>query len=141
MNAINPTVVPLEEDSQSPTAELTTKQQLAANAILTGANYPDAAIAANCSLASIKRWVCQPTFKAYVAEGRKAALENAVYDLADGCALSVKTLKRLMVEAESETVRCRAAEAILNNAMRLYELTDIVGRVNQLEIMIGGANK
>ncbi|MBW4522640.1 MAG: hypothetical protein KME16_23590 [Scytolyngbya sp. HA4215-MV1] len=125
--------VRLSEDNQTC---LTSRQIRAVAALLRGLNYVDAATEAEVSLSSIKRWVVLPEFKAAIAAGKKQAIETAVFDLADGCSLSVTTLMKLMRSAESETVRCRAAEAVLNSTMRLFEMGMLVDRVSKLESLI-----
>lgn len=115
---------------------LTVRQSRAVSALLQGLNYKDAAKQAEVSLSSIKRWAVLPQFKAAIAAGKRQAVETAVYELGEGCSLAITTLKELMISADSEHVKCRAAEVVLNNTMKVFETGALLDKISHLEALI-----
>lgn len=127
----------LKEDNSLPSDDLMGKlplrQQKVAEALLEGLNYPDAAVKANVSLASVKRWVCQSEFKAALNAGRRASFEAAILKLNRGFNLGLDTLMQLCEHSDSESIRRSAASDLVNLAVKVQGMDELNRRVEFLE--------
>src|SRR5437763_809214 len=100
--------------------------------LASGQTVVDAARAAGLSERTVRRRLEDARFRQAVADARAALLSRAVCMLADASTEAAQTLRGLLT-AESETVRARAAVAILEQARAGIELDDLAERVAALE--------
>lgn len=101
-------------------------------ALARGHSAAGAARSAGISDRTVRRWLDDPAFAGRVEELRRTMLDAAVGQLADAAADAVSTL-RLMLAADSEAVRVRAARAILAAVVVLRESLDLEERLAVLE--------
>lgn len=107
-------------------------RETAVAALLAHPTYQEAARAAGVSESTLARWLREPAFAAAVREARRRTLEQAIGALSAATAEAVATL-RAMLGAEGESVRVRAAVAILEHALRGAETQDLEERIAALE--------
>ena len=76
----------------------------------------------------------EPEFDAAYREARRTAFGQAVARLQQGASAAATTLLKTMIEPNTPaSVRVRAAECVLNHAMKAIEIEDIEARVAELE--------
>jgi hypothetical protein len=110
------------------------KKELAIAALLTQRNTEDAARAAGVSTTTLIRWQKLPEFDAAYRAAKRAAFGQAVARLQQGASAAATTLLKTMIEPNTPaSVRVRAAECVLNHAMKAIEIEDIEARVSELE--------
>ena len=91
-----------------------------------------AARVAHVSERTTRRRLGDPTFQRALADARRIVLGQALGVLTDAATAAARTLRALL-DAESESVRVRAATAILDAARAHVELDDLAQRVVALE--------
>lgn len=101
-------------------------------ALAGGQSIEAAARAAHVSERTARRRLGDPTFQRALAEARRIVLGQALGVLTDAATAAARTLRALL-DAESESVRVRAAVAILDAARAHVELDDLAQRVAALE--------
>ena len=111
---------------------LTPKQERAVAALLSEATIVGAAEKAGVSEVTLHRWLKQPAFKAAFRAARRETVEKAGALLQQASAAASATLLRLL-NANSDSVRLRAATAILDHANKAVELMDFEERLSSLE--------
>jgi hypothetical protein len=110
------------------------KNEEAIAALLVQRNVEDAARAVDISPKTLLRWMKEPKFDAAYRKARRAAFGQAVARLQQGAPAAATTLLKTMIEPNTPaSVRLRAAECVLNHAMRAIEIEDIEARVAELE--------
>jgi hypothetical protein len=112
--------------------KLSRKQEQAIAALLSEATVGAAAERAGVGEVTLWRWLKDDAFKAAYREARRQVVEKAMAQLQQATWAASTTLLRLL-NAGSESVRLRAAEAILNHASRGLELLDFEERITALE--------
>lgn len=126
-------LIPANTTFEDVEKNLSARQIRAVAALVEGNSYVAAAEKSEVSLASIKRWIVEPDFKAAIAFGRKQAFDSAVSKLSNGCSLAVDTLVEIAANGQSEQVRVRASEVILNTTVKVAELSQLQDRIGYLE--------
>jgi hypothetical protein len=110
------------------------KKEEAIAALLVQRNLEDAARAVGISPKTLLRWMKEPEFDAAYREARRSAFGQAVARLQQGASAAATTLLKTMIEPNTPaSVRVRAAECVLNHAMKAIEIEDIEARVAELE--------
>ena len=110
------------------------KKEEAIAALLVQRNLEDAARAVGISPKTLLRWMKEPEFDAAYREARRTAFGQAVARLQQGASAAATTLLKTMIEPNTPaSVRVRAAECVLNHAMKAIEIEDIEARVAELE--------
>jgi hypothetical protein len=71
-----------------------------------------------------------------VAELRGEITDQAIGRLVDSLCEAVMTLRRLMVESESDGIRLKAADRLLDVGLRAAALDRLEARIAELEIAI-----
>jgi hypothetical protein len=94
-----------------------------------------AAAAAGISPATARRWMRDPSVIERLREARRQAWGHAMAMLQAAAPEGVITL-RLLLSAETESVRATAAKALLEMAMRGAEIADIEERLVRLEQLV-----
>ena len=112
--------------------KLTRKQEQAIAALLSTPTLKDAAQASGVSEVSLWRWMQLPEFQAQYRTARRQIVERAVSELQAATGEAVETLKRNL-HCEQASVEIRAAQIILEQAVKGVELIDLQERVEALE--------
>jgi hypothetical protein len=111
---------------------LTRKQEQAISALLSETTLAAAAEKAGVSEMSLRRWQQNPDFRAAYHEARRQVVEKAVSQLQQSSWAASTTLVRLL-GSESDSVRLRAAQTILDLANKGLEMLDFEERLSALE--------
>jgi len=111
---------------------LTPKQGRAIAALLSETTVAGAAEKIGISEVTLHRWLKQPAFKAAFRAARRELVEKAIALLQQGSSAASATLIRLL-SSGSDSVRLRAATAILDQANKGLELIDFEERLTALE--------
>ena len=110
------------------------KKEAAVAAVLSHRNLEEAARATGVVPNTLLRWMKEPEFDAAYREARRTAFGQAVARLQQGASAAATTLLKTMIEPSTPaSVRVRAAECVLNHAMKAIEIEDIEARLSELE--------
>jgi hypothetical protein len=112
--------------------KLTRKQEQAITALLSEATVTSAAERAGISEVTLWRWLKLPEFVAAYREARRQVMEKAVAQLQQSSWAASTTLLKLLGSG-SDSVRLRAAMAILDHANKGLEMLDFEERLEALE--------
>ena len=114
--------------------KLTAKQAKGLEALLDGANIQDAAAAAGVNRKTLARWLQEPAYwKLYQVNSRRG-LELAARRLTGKLDTAVDMLASVMEDDEAPAgVRLRAAQLVVDGALRLLESADFAERLAALE--------
>ena len=112
--------------------KLTRKQEQVIAALLSEQTVASAAEKAGVGEVTLYRWLKLPEFVAAYREARRDVVEKAVAQLQQSSWAASTTLVRLLGSA-SDSVRLRAAQAILDQANKGIELIDFEERLAALE--------
>ena len=113
--------------------KLTRKQEQAIGALLTEQTLATAAERAGVSEATLRRWLKLPEFLASYRDARRQVMEKAVAQLQQASWAAATTLLKLL-GSPSDSVRLRAATAILEQANKGVEMLDFEERLTALEV-------
>ncbi len=120
--------------------KLSRKQEQAIAALLSAPTIKDAAKACGVSEVSLWRWLQLPDFAAAYRAARRQVVERAVSELQAATGEAVETLKRNL-HCEQASVEIRAAQIILEQAVKGVELIDLQERVERLESLLAEQEK
>jgi hypothetical protein len=110
------------------------KMEAAIVALLTQRNMEEAAQAVGVDVKTLMRWNKVPEFQAAYLEARRAAYSQAIARLQQASSAAAATLMRIMVDpAAPASSKVRAAECILDRALRGIEVEDLAYRIGVLE--------
>lgn len=112
--------------------KLSRKQEVAIASLLTEPTIAAAAQKAGVGEVTLWRWLKQEGFTCAYRAARRQAVENAIAQLQAASGKAVETLVGCL-EAEGDSVRLRAAVAILDQSNKGMELLDLEGRLSALE--------
>jgi hypothetical protein len=113
--------------------KLNRKQEQAIAALLVCPTVEAAAAQVNVSYRTLKGWLTLPEFRSAFLAARSEVLDETVTALARHQLQAVETLARNLCCGVAAT-EVRAATAILEQSVRLRELTELEGRVADLEV-------
>ena len=118
--------------------DLTTKQRLAIATLLEGQTQGTAATAAGVGRQTVSRWLSEPAFSAALREGSDGAIRAASARLAALTEHAIAAIAATMAQPTTPgaTVRLRAADALLSQALKIREHADILERLAILEARI-----
>jgi len=111
---------------------LTPKQRKAVEALLTTGDKSQAAELAGVKRQTVYKWLKRPDFQQALRDAEAEALKSLSQALTRLGSKAADTLDKSM-DAESETVRLRAADIVLGRLLQLRELIDLDARVAELE--------
>ncbi len=117
--------------------KLTRKQEQAIGALLSEQTIASAANQVGISEVTLRRWLKQPDFLAAYRAARREVVEKAVAQLQQSSWAASTTLLKLLASS-SDSVRLRAAVAILDHAAKGVELIDFEERLSALEQKAAG---
>ena len=112
--------------------KLNRKQEQAIAALLSETTIAAAAEHARVNEATLYRWLKLPAFKAAYRAARRDVVEKATAQLQNASWAASGTLLRLL-NSSSDSVRLRAAMAILDQANKGVEMLDFEERLSALE--------
>ena len=129
-------VQPIDSAGEDPAGRpLTPKQRRAIASILTTRNYEEAMTAARVSRQTFYNWLKQPHFKAELDRQLNDFTAAALDRLKSAAGDAVDTLRTLL-NSESENVKLRAAQSIVDYVIKARELGDISARLDELERVV-----
>ena len=118
------------------------KKEQAIAALLSRRNAEEAARAVGISANTLLRWIKDPEFDAAYQEARRTAFSQSIALLQDGSGAAVKTVLKIMLDSNvSAGTRLRAAEVVLGQGAKAFEMEGIEARVAQLERAADSARK
>ena len=110
------------------------KMEDAIAALLTQRNVDEAARAAGIGTRTLLRWLQLPEFQKAYRDARRAAFSQSIARLQQGASAAATTLLKTMIDPNTPaSVRIRAAECVMNHALKAIETEDIEARVTELE--------
>jgi hypothetical protein len=117
------------------------KMEPAIAALLSHRSVEDAARAVGISVNTLRRWMQVPEFQAACREARRKILSQAIGQLQNAAGAASKTVLKIMVDpAVPAGIRLRAAEIVLEQAVKAGELEETEDRLAKLERMAGLAS-
>ena len=116
-------------------AGLTTKKRRAIEALLSSSTLEEAAEEARVGYRTLARWRSEdPDFRAALRQAQDQALDSAVSRLSVAMPAAVDTLMKIVEdEEERSSTRVSAARTILSTGLKLVEIRDLTGRLENLE--------
>ncbi len=129
-------------DKANRDSTLTRTQGLALKAFLEGNDWRQTAIIAGCHVSSITRWMKLPQFREAIQDATNLGFSEAGTRLAGAAYSAASTLENIMMDPDSKPeIKIKAAETILNYALRLSENMDLQHRIRLLEQVAGVDNE
>ena len=118
--------------------DLTTRQRTALSALLEGQSQLAAAAAAGVGRQTIGRWMTEDAFSAALRDGSDGAIRAAVARLSATADASIDAIEKVrdFPTQPGAAVKLRAADALLSQALKLREHSDILERLAALEARI-----
>lgn len=121
-------------------ARLSAKQQRAIEALLSGATKGDAAATAGVNPRTLNRWINEDVLFWDTLQGES---QKTIYDATRRLTAAMETAVTVMTEVMQDTtapaaVRLRAAQVVTETAVKLIETTDILRRLDELEVKVIG---
>jgi len=120
--------------------KLTRKHEQAIAALLSEPSIKAAAESCGIGEATLYRWLQLPDFQAAYRTARRQVVERAVSELQAACGEAVETLKRNLT-CDIPGVEIRAAQIIIEQAVKGIELMDLQDRVEKLESLLDNQEK
>lgn len=118
---------------------MTARQQRALTALLSTPSKAAAARAAGISDRTLRDYLADPTFRAAYEKAFGDMVEDATQQAKQSLSPAISTLREIVEDKEEDAqARISAARAILSNAIKLIETTDILTRLSELEKQMGG---
>lgn len=117
------------------TKGITRNQKRAITALLTCRNVQDAASKTNLGHRTISRWLAEDeAFQIALSQAEGQAIDAATRQLVVLADEAINTLRDLIKSADAtDTIRLRAAQAVLAHLLRLRELRNVEQRLAELE--------
>ena len=116
--------------------KLTSKQERAIIALLSTSTVAEAAEEVGVSRRTLERWLADSAFVSEYRAIRGHVVEAAVARLQQATTDAVECLQRNLREAKPPT-QVRAAQIILDQALRAVELYDLNDRLDRLQDYLG----
>ncbi len=128
------------QESRGHGDKLSRTQEKAIAALLSTRTIGEAAKVCGVNDATMWRWLQLPDFQAAYRAARRQVVERAITELQAAASEAVETLKRNL-HCEQPNVEIRAAQIVLEQAVRGVELIDLQERVERLETMLSEQEK
>lgn len=110
------------------------KKEEAVAAVLSQRNLEEAARVAGVGVATLMRWQKLPEFQEALRRARREALSQTIGRLQQGSSAAATTLLKVMLDQGTPaSTKVRAAESVMNHALRAMELEDVMERLTELE--------
>jgi hypothetical protein len=119
--------------------KLTRKQDQAIAALLSAPTIPEAAQQAGVGEHTLRRWLQDAAFSEAYRAARRQVVQQAIVQVQRATKKAVETLLGVMADnAAPSSAKVRAAQVILDLALRVVELEDIETRLVALEAQAQG---
>ncbi len=118
----------------------TTNKERALAALLESASIADAAKSCGLSQETLYRYLRDKEFLSDYRNARRQVVENSITQLQQASGEAVETLRRNL-SCMNANAEIRAAQIILDNALKGVELVDILERLEQIENAIEAENQ
>ena len=110
------------------------KKEEAVAAVLSQRNLEEAARVADVGVATLMRWQKLPEFQEVLRRARREALSQTIGRLQQGASAAATTLLKVMLDQNTPaSTKVRAADSVMNHALRAVELEDVLERLTELE--------
>lgn len=114
--------------------DISTKQKCAIRSLLSGANYSEAAKAANVHENTITAWMKDPKFKSALKQAESEEMAIVCRSLLGLTAKATDTLEMVLENPKTrDSSRLRAADIALGRLIQVKELAEIEDRIKALE--------
>jgi AcrR family transcriptional regulator len=117
-----------------------TNKEKALIALIDSASIREAAQKSGLSEETLYRYLKDKEFIAEYRQARRATVENAITQIQQATGEAVETLKKNL-HCENPAAEIRAAQIILDNAIKGVELIDVIERLENLENAIEEQNQ
>ena len=114
--------------------KITTRQHKAILALLSTKSVSEAAQQAAVPERTLWRWLGDPQFRAHLAGAEADLLDAATRSLLQMQGNALETVQTIMQGSESDAVRLRAAQTVLDHLLKLRELRNVEQRLTALEL-------
>ena len=115
-------------------AKFSRKMEEAVAAVLSQRNLDEAARVAGVGVATLMRWQKLPEFQDALRRARREALSQTIGRLQQGSSAAATTLLKVMVDQNTPaSTKVRAADSVMNHALRAMELGEVLERLTKLE--------
>jgi transposase-like protein len=128
------------QESRGHGDKLSRTHEKAIAALLSTRTIGEAAKACGVNDATLWRWLQLPDFAAQYRLARRQVVERAISELQAATSEAVETLKRNL-HCENPAVEIRAAQVIIEQAVKGVELIDLQERVERLESLLAEQEK
>lgn len=118
----------------------TTNKEKALAALLESASIADAAKRCELSQETLYRYLKDKEFVADYRNARRQVVENSITQLQQASGEAVEALRRNL-SCTNPQAEIRAAQIILDNALKGVELVDILERLEQIENAVEAENQ
>lgn len=110
------------------------KMEPAITALLTRPSIEDAARVAGLGEKTLRRWLQEPVFRAAYRKARRDAVGQTTARLQQATGAAGAIVLKLMTDVSvPASVRLRAAECVLDRAIKSVEMDDMEDRIAELE--------
>ena len=112
-------------------------KEKALSALLTSDTKAEAAEKAGISDRTLRTYLADPVYKAEYQRRKRKLLTHATQQMQKSMKIAVSTLRDIIENKESkDSDRITAARLILEYSLRYTEITDIMGRIEDLETTV-----
>jgi hypothetical protein len=102
-------------------------------AVLSQRNLDEAARVAGVGVATLMRWQKLPEFQDALRRARREALSQTIGRLQQGSSAAATTLLKVMLDQNTPaSTKVRAADSVMNHALRAMELEEVLERLTKL---------
>jgi len=115
-------------------AKFARKTEETVAAVLSQRNLDEAARVAGVGVATLMRWQKLPEFQDALRRARREALSQTIGRLQQGSSAAATTLLKVMLDQNTPaSTKVRAADNVMNHALRAMELEEVLERLTKLE--------
>jgi hypothetical protein len=113
------------------------KKEEAVAAVLSQRNLEEAARVAGVGVATLMRWQKLPEFQDALRRARREALSQTIGRLQQGASAAATTLLKVMLDQNTPaSTKVRAADTVMNHALKAMELEDVLERLTEVERIV-----
>ncbi len=123
-------------DKISQNYTLSARQRRLVEAILTSASLSEACAKTGVARKTAYLWLKQPGFKAALQEAQADLLAQSMRRLLTLQKTALDALEQSLVKPLTAGERLRAAEYVLNSALKFYDLAELTARIAKLEELV-----
>src|SRR5271155_1363962 len=110
------------------------KKEEAVAAVIAQRNLEEAARVIGVGVATLMRWQKLPEFQEALRRARREALSQTIGRLQQGSSAAATTLLKGMLDQNTPaSTKVRAADRVMNHALKAMELEDVLERLTKLE--------